>query len=74
MDILFCLSYQKTLKKKEQMQFIIESFPGIGPKTAKKLLKKFKTIKNIINRPEKDLREVIGKKVENMKRIIDYKY
>ena len=40
---------KKTLNKKEQLQFIIEGFPGIGPKTAKKLLKKFKTIKNIIN-------------------------
>ena len=32
---------KKTLNKKEQLQFIIESFPGIGPKTAKKLLEKF---------------------------------
>ena len=65
---------KKSLNKKEQLQFIIESFPGIGPKTAKKLLKKFKTIKNIINTSEENLKEVIGKKAENMKKIIDYKY
>jgi len=65
---------KKTLKKKEQMQFILEGFPGIGPKTAKKLLKKLKTIKDIINASEEELKELIGKKAENMKRIIDYKY
>jgi len=55
---------KKALNKKEQMQFIIESFPGIGPKTAKKLLKNFKTIKNIINAPPKELKKLIGKKAE----------
>lgn len=65
---------KKNLDKKEQLQFIIEGFPGIGPKTSKKLLKKFKTVKNIINASEEDLKKVIGKKAENMKRIIDYKY
>ncbi len=65
---------KKNLNGKERLQFIIESFPGIGPKTSKKLLKKFKTIKNIINASEEDLKKVIGKKAENMKRIIDYKY
>lgn len=65
---------KKNLNGKERLQFIIESFPGIGPKTSKKLLKKFKTIKNIINASEEDLKKVIGKKAENMKKIIDYKY
>ena len=36
---------KKSLDKKERKQFILEGFPGIGPKTAKKLLKKFKTIR-----------------------------
>ena len=39
---------KKTLDKKEQLQFIIESFPGVGPKKAKKLLEKFGSIQNII--------------------------
>jgi len=58
---------KKALNKKEQLQFIIEGFPGIGPKTAKKLLKKFKTIKNIIDASEEELREVIGKKADILK-------
>lgn len=65
---------KKNLNKKEQKQFIIEGFPGIGPKTSKKLLKKFKTIKNIINASEEELKEVIGKKAENIIKIIETTY
>jgi len=65
---------KKSLNKKEQLQFIIESFPGIGPKTAKKLLGKFKTIRNIINASEQELKEVVGKKAEIMKKIIEERY
>ncbi len=65
---------KKTLNKKEKLQFIVEGFPGIGPKTAKKLLKKFKTIKNIINASEEELKKVIGKKAEIMKELIAKKY
>ncbi|MFH1326583.1 MAG: ERCC4 domain-containing protein [archaeon] len=55
---------KKTLNKKEQLQFILEGFPGIGPKTAKKLLKEFKTLKNIFNAPVEELKTKIGKKAE----------
>jgi len=65
---------KKSLNKKEQLQFIIEGFPGIGPKTAKKLLTKFKTIKNIINASQEELKNILGKKAEIMKRIIDGEY
>ncbi|MFW5846941.1 MAG: ERCC4 domain-containing protein [Nanoarchaeota archaeon] len=55
-----------SLNKKEQIQFILESFPGIGPKNAKKLLNEFKTLKNTLNAPEKNLRECIGKKADSI--------
>jgi ERCC4-type nuclease len=55
---------KRNLNKKERMQFILESFPGIGPKTAKKLLEEFKTIKEIVNTPIEELNKVIGKKAE----------
>jgi len=64
---------KKNLNKKERMQFIIEGFSGIGPKTAKKLFKKFKTIKGIMNASEEELKEIIGKKAESFK-IISEKY
>ncbi|MCL5018243.1 MAG: helix-hairpin-helix domain-containing protein [Candidatus Pacearchaeota archaeon] len=55
---------KKTLNKKERMQFILEAFPGVGPKTAKKLLEEFKTIKNIMNASAENLEKAIGKKAE----------
>jgi ERCC4-type nuclease len=55
---------KKNLNKKEQMQFILESFPGIGPKNAKKLLEKFSTLQNIFLAPQEELQKIIGKKAE----------
>jgi len=56
----------------EQQQFILESFPGIGPSTAKKLLKKYGTIKTIINTPIEELKKEIGKKGEIFKLLDKY--
>ena len=55
---------KKTLNKKEQMQFILEGFSGIGPSTAKKLLQRFSTLQNIFSAPQDELKKVIGKKAE----------
>ncbi len=65
---------KKSLDRKERLQFILEGFPGIGPKSAKKLLEKFKTIKNIANASEQELKEVIGKKAGIIKKIIEGEY
>ena len=65
---------KKTLNKKDRMQFILESFPSIGPKTAKKLLEKFKTIKNIVNASQEELKEVIGKKAEILRKLVEEQY
>ncbi len=55
---------KKPLNKKEQMQFILEGFPGIGPKNARKLLKKLSTLQNIFSAPQDELKKLIGKKAE----------
>lgn len=69
------LNFNKKPKtQKEQLQFILEGFPGIGPKTSKKLLNEFKSIKNIINAPEKELKKILGKKAEIVKKIIEENY
>ncbi len=65
---------KKTLNKREQLQFIIESFPGVGPKKAKKLLKKFGNIQNIILSSTDDLKEILGIQASNIKEIIERKY
>jgi Fanconi anemia group M protein len=53
----------KTLE--EQKKYILESFPGIGPKTAEKLLKRFGSVRKIINATEEELKETLGKKTDN---------
>jgi ERCC4-type nuclease len=65
---------KKTLNKKEQLQFIIEGFPGVGPKKAKKLLKKFGSIQNIILSSTEDLKDILGIQAESIKEIIERKY
>lgn len=52
----------------EQQRMIVECLPGVGPKLAIALLKKFKTIENIAKASEQELREVekIGKKKANL--------
>lgn len=60
---------KKTLNKKERLQFILESFPGIGPKTAKKLLEHFKTLKELFVAPLEEIKKIIGKKADVFKLI-----
>lgn len=62
------------LSKNERLQFILESFPQIGPKTARKLLEEKKTIKEIINCSEEELKKIIGKKSNEIFEIINREY
>lgn len=64
---------RKNLDKKERMQFILESFQGIGPKTARKLLEHFKTLRELFSASEEEIAGVIGKKAGTFK-IIDEGY
>jgi len=59
----------KTLK--EQKQYVLEAFPNIGPKTAKKLLKEFKTLEEIFNASEEDLEKILKNKAKNFKNILN---
>lgn len=54
-----------SLNKDEQIQFILEGFPNIGPKKAKALIEKFKSLKNIINASEEQLKEIMGKRTSD---------
>jgi ERCC4-type nuclease len=59
---------------KEQLQFILEGFPNIGPVAAKALLKKFKSINKIANSSQNQLEEILGKKSESFYNLLHKKY
>lgn len=56
--------------KKEQLQFILEGFPNIGPAKAKALIKKFSSLKEMLNAPVEQLQEVLGKRAEEFKKLV----
>ncbi len=68
---------RKPLSMKEQQEFIVSAFPGIGKTLCRPLLKQFGCIKNIINANEEDLKKVdlIGpKKAGDIRKIVESLY
>ncbi len=63
---------KRALDMQEQLQYILEGFPGIGPATAKKLIAKFGSIKNIIEATETDITNILGKKADSFRHLISY--
>ena len=58
-------------------QFIVESLPGIGPKTAKALLNHFGTVENVFIASKQELREVEGigdKRAKEIRQMLSKKY
>lgn len=55
----------------EQKLYILQSFPGIGPKKSIALLEKFKTLINIFTARSEDLEPLLKKKSENFKNLLD---
>ncbi len=62
------------LTDKERQEFILEGFPGIGPVAAKKLLLKFKTLRNLLNAPESEIRLCLGKKADKFIQLMNASY
>ena len=91
-EIIFALAKREQLGKKvevrlkgnkkayslaQQQQMIVECLPMIGPKLAKALLKKFKTVENIAKASEQEIREIekIGKKKAKLiKRVLSEEF
>jgi Fanconi anemia group M protein len=59
----------KTIK--EQKQYILESFPNIGPVKAKKLLKKFKSLFNTFNATEEELKDILKNQAKDFQDILN---
>ncbi len=54
------------LTVEEQVQFILEGFPYVGPTTAKRLICEFKTLKNLANASKEELEKIVGKRAEKI--------
>jgi len=68
---------RKPLTLKEQQEYVVSALPNVGPNLAKELLKKFKTVKKIINAKEDKLKKVekIGdKKAKGIREVLDSEY
>lgn len=57
--------------REEQLQFILEGFPHVGPAKARALLARFHSIKSIVNAPEKELQEILGKRTKEFRDLIE---
>jgi Fanconi anemia group M protein len=60
-----------SFSRAEQLQYILEGFPNIGPVKSKALIKKFESLKNIVSASEQELEEILGKKVKEFKSLLD---
>lgn len=68
---------RKPLTREEQQLYIIESLPSVGPVTARKLLEKFGSVKNVMNSTVEDMIQIegIGKRTaEKIRNVIDSQY
>ena len=68
---------KKPLTLKEQQEYIVSAFPGVGPTLAKPLLEMFGSVKEFINAGPKQLQDVdkIGeKRAKDIQRVLIEKY
>lgn len=65
---------KKPKEIKKIQEFIVCSLPGVSTKTAVKLLKNFGSVEKIFSASEEELKKVIGKKAEKIKKILSEKY
>jgi len=57
--------------REEQIQFILEGFKGIGPVIARKLIIKFKSLKNVFLASEEELTLIMGEKAKEFKSLLE---
>jgi len=65
---------RKPMSVKEQQEYIITSFPSIGPSLVRPILKEFKTLRNFVNASEEELKKVplLGdKKAKQIRDVVD---
>jgi excinuclease ABC subunit C len=67
----FAISYHSTLKIKNQTVSVLDTIPGIGPATRKKIIRAFGSIKGVKQTSEEDIAKIIGlKKAKQIKQAL----
>ena len=64
---------RKGLSLNEKQRFVVESLPLVGPRMAKKLLSRFKSVEKVFTAGEKDLQKIDGmglKKAKGIRRTV----
>ena len=61
----FAINYHRQIRSKGQIESILDNIAGIGDKRKKELIKKYKTINNILNAPDEELSDIIPISVVN---------
>lgn len=56
----FAVSYHTTLKRQNSIQSLLDSIPGIGPATRKKLLKHFGSMRGVAAASQSEISAIIG--------------
>jgi Fanconi anemia group M protein len=59
------------LTREEQIQFILEGFPNVGPVKAKRLIETFGSLGRIFNASEEELGNVLGKLAKEFKELLE---
>ncbi len=68
---------KRAMSVQEQQEFVVSSLPNVGLNLAKELLTHFKSVKNIVNASEEDLKKVDGvgdKKAKAIKDAVEKEY
>jgi len=68
---------KKAMSLKDWQEYVVSALPGVGGTLAKPLLKKFKTVKKVINAKQEQLEKVekIGpKKAERIREVVEKEY
>ncbi len=63
--------------EKELQEFVVAGLPDVNTKIARRLLREFETIQNVLTAPEEELKEVEGigdKKAESIRELVEKKY
>lgn len=59
----FGITHHRGKRSKSQITSTLEDIPGVGPKTAEKLMSKYKTVSRIKNATEEELAQLVGAKM-----------